>query len=226
MAREPERERVLASFSTSLEGRQRSQKHNATLGLEKLANVRLAPGQVFSFNRTVGTWSRDAGYRKAPISYNGTLISSWGGGVCQTSTTLYNAALLAGLQVLERHRHHFCPGYVPPGRDAAVAFNTIDLSFRNPYPFPIHLRGRREADRLVMEVTAQKAPEELPHLSQQVRGERAPLTYSSGPRSDTGRLRNSGKAGYEVATFRVWSNRRELISVDSYPAMHRMVQYY
>ena len=73
------------------------------------------PGQVFSFNKTVGSWTADRGYVRAPVSYDGELIKSWGGGVCQTSTTIYNAALMAGLEILERHHHHWPARYAPLG---------------------------------------------------------------------------------------------------------------
>lgn len=225
LAETPPHEYRLAAFTTTLEGRTRSQRHNAELGLEKLRDVEVPAGGIFSFNRTVGTWTRDAGYRKAPVSYNGQLIRSWGGGVCQTSTTLYNAALLAGMEIVERHRHTFQPGYAPPGRDAAVAFNSIDLRLRNPYPFPVRLRGRAENGRLMVEVVADRPLPERPHLTQEVWSVRAPSTFTSGPPGPSGRLRNSGKAGCEVAVYRVWRSRRELISVDSYPAMHRLVEY-
>jgi len=216
-------ERVLATYSTTLEGRLRSQRHNAELCLDRLNGVELGPHEVFSFNRSVGTWSRDRGYRKAPVSYNGQLINSWGGGVCQTSTTLYNAALLAGLPIVERHRHRFAPGYVPPGRDAAVAFDRIDLRFVNPYPFPIRLKGTVENGRLVVRILGE-GPGKSATVTTEVRQRRTPLTVTiSGGTS--GRVRNSGKDGFEVLVWRALDGRRELVSVDDYPAMNRIVEY-
>src|SRR2546423_11256825 len=80
---------VISRYATSLDGRTRSQRHNADLALSRLNGVVIQPGQIFSFNSVVGTFSRDQGYRKAPVSYNGQLVSSWGGGVCHTSQTVY-----------------------------------------------------------------------------------------------------------------------------------------
>lgn len=217
------RERVLATYSTPLEGRMRSQRHNAELCLDRLDGREIGPHEVFSFNRSVGTWSRDRGYRKAPVSYNGQLVNSWGGGVCQTSTTLYNAALLGGLEIVERHRHRFAPGYVPPGRDAAVAFDRIDLRFANPYPFPIRLRGAVENGRLVIRILGQGTPR-ASTVTTEVRQTRQPLVMTiAGGR--TGRVRNSGKSGYEVLVWRTMDGRRQLVSVDDYPAMNRIVEY-
>src|SRR5438132_13609304 len=83
----------LAAFATSLNGRTASQRHNAMLSANDLNGSIVPPGEVFSFNKAVKTWSADEGYVKAPVSYDGELVRAYGGGVCQTSTTLYNAAL-------------------------------------------------------------------------------------------------------------------------------------
>ena len=117
-------EKTLSSYVTTFAGRLTDQSHNAALAARKLDGVIVLPGEVLSFNESVGTWSRDQGYRKAPVSFSGTLVNTWGGGVCQTSTTLYNACLLVGMEVVERHHHQFAANYVPPGRDASVIRRT------------------------------------------------------------------------------------------------------
>lgn len=216
---------TLARFSTSLVGRTKNQIHNATLSMSKLKSVTLGPGEVFSFNGTVGTYTCDAGYRKAPVSYNGQLIDGWGGGVCQTSTTLYNAALGAGLEVVERTHHRYAPRYAPPGRDAGVAYPNIDLKIRNPYDFPIQIRGSWTSKDLVFVVTAAKRPRELPAITTQVLDRIEPAKIAITGETNRGRARNTGKTGYEVATYRIWRNRRELVSVDFYPAMQKVIEY-
>ena len=138
----------LAGYATSLRGRTGSQRHNAKKSAQALDGKVIAPGALFSFNAVVRSWSWNQGYVKAPVSFDGELIRAYGGGVCQTSTTLYNAALLAGLPIVERHPHVFAPHYVPPGRDAAVAQRNIDLRFRNPYPWPIRIAASTNEDRL------------------------------------------------------------------------------
>src|SRR5687767_11452496 len=108
----------MAGYATSLLGRTSGQRHNARLAAEAINGKAIAPGEVFSFNRAVKSWSVDQGYVKAPVSFDGELVRAFGGGVCQTSSTLYNAALLAGLPIIERHPHVFRPQYIAPGRDA------------------------------------------------------------------------------------------------------------
>jgi len=217
------REHRIATFATSLEGRARSQRHNASLALSRLVHVTIGPSEVFSFNKRVGTFSRDAGYRKAPVSYNGQLINDWGGGVCQTSTTLYNAALLSGMKILERHRHRFAPSYVPPGRDAAVAFSNIDLRFQNPYAFPVRIEGRLDGDALQIELVADRDIPVRPTVIEKVRETRAPAQVRFGE-GRMSKVRCTGKSGYEVAVFRITGNRKELVSADTYPAMSRIVE--
>lgn len=218
-------EQTVASYVTSIEGRTKSQRYNAARALSKLNGVMIQPHQNFSFNARVGSFARDDGYRKAPVSYNGQLIDSWGGGVCQASTTVYNAALIAGMRIEERHRHEFCPSYVPPGRDAAVAYGDIDLKFRNPYSFPVRILASADNAMLKVRFVANSPLPKAVQVTADVRNIEKPTEFLIGAPGQTGRVRNTGKPGYDVAVYRLVGEQRELISFDSYPAMNRVVQY-
>jgi vancomycin resistance protein YoaR len=173
----------------------------------------------------------DRGYVKAPVSYDGELIPAFGGGVCQTSTTLYNVALRAGLPILERHHHVFAPHYCAPGTDAAVAYPTIDLRFRNPYSYPLRLRASADGDRLQIELWGARKPDMEAQIEPRVLGESAPrrrtrVVNASGTAYGGGR--NPGMTGYRVVTYRIFTRdgreiRRERLSDDSYPVMDRVV---
>jgi vancomycin resistance protein YoaR len=175
----------------------------------------------------------DEGYVKAPVSYDGELIRAFGGGVCQTSTTLYNAALLAGLPIVERHAHVFAPSYVPPGRDAAVAQYDIDLRFQNPYPWPIRIQARANGDRLEVRVLGRGRPLTTYEVSTEILSTASPARLTVRVASTArlgGRvfLRSPGAAGYRVATYRVAIEndrvlRREFVSDDSYQTANRIV---
>lgn len=228
----PPSQQKLSAFSTSLKGRSLNQRRNALLAARSIDGRLVAPHAIFSFNQTVKSWSVDQGYVKALVSYDGELVRAYGGGVCQTSTTLYNAALLAGLPVLERHPHVFVPHYIVPGRDAAVAFPGIDLRFRNPNPWPIRIHAIVRGDRLEVLLTGAKAPAQKVAIKTEMLSISAPLRLtrivnrdSSAPSS--GRrayVHSAGTAGYRVATFRVFSSgRRESLSDDTYPAMNRII---
>jgi vancomycin resistance protein VanW len=215
----------VGAYTTSLAARTKAQRHNSELALTKLIGVVVRPGETFSFNKCVGSFTRDEGYRRAPVSYNGQLIDSWGGGVCQTSTTLYNAALLSGLEIVERNRHRFAPSYVPPGRDAAVAFSAIDLKFRNPHPFPVRILGSMNGDRLTIGIYGREHLTVRPRVVEIVREPQEPVTYSIGREGPRARVRNTGKRGFQVAVYRLRGESRELISTDSYPSMGRVIEY-
>ncbi len=226
IANAPPAQRELAGFSTSLKGRSPGQRRNAELAARSIDGRLIAPGATFSFNRAVRSWSVDRGYVKALVSYDGELVRAYGGGVCQTSTTLYNAALLAGLPVVERHPHVFVPHYIAPGRDAAVAFPGIDLRFRNSTGAPLRIRAHVRGDRLqVSLVGAGRAPRvsvqtDLLSVSRPQRLTRVMNGGQSAPRSY---LRSAGTTGYRVVTTRSLSGRRETLSDDTYPAMDRIV---
>jgi vancomycin resistance protein VanW len=233
LAASPPPEVDLAGYATNLLGRTDSQRHNARLAAEALNGKIIPPGHVFSFNETVKSWSVDAGYVKAPVSYDGELLRAFGGGVCQTSTTLYNAALLAGLPIVERHSHVFAAHYVPPGQDAAVAHPSIDLRFKNPYPWPIRIRASARNDRLSVKLLGARKPDMQVEVIGQVLSVDAPAHYTLFMRGEeaVGRrfVRTPGAAGCRVVTYRVFSKdgkeiRRERLSDDSYESMNRVTQ--
>ncbi len=217
-------ERSLAGYTTPIEGRKENQSHNAALCVKHLEGTVIGPGETFSFNATVGSWSRDKGYRRAPVSFGGMLVDSWGGGVCQTSTTLYNAALLAGLDVTERHPHHYAPSYVSPGRDAAVAFPNVDLKIRNPYDFAVKIVGRVTPQGVTLEILGDGEQTNGFRIEQTIADYAPPQQFTIGA-GKYGRVRNPGHAGFSVETYRVIGGTRTLLSSDEYPVMNRIVEY-
>jgi len=219
-------QRPIGVYETRLDGRMANQRHNALLALKKLDGKVVAPGSIFSFNAAVGSCTRDQGYRKAPVSYNGQLIPSWGGGVCQTSTTLYNAALLSGMEIVERWPHRFAPNYVSPGRDAAVAYTSYDLRFRNTLKVPVTIRAEHRAGSLRISLVSAEELKSTIRCESRIVNRTAPRTFEVGGKPTwRQRVRNSGKTGYDVEVFREMDGRRELVSVDSYPEMNRIVDF-
>ncbi len=226
--REPEV--LLARYVTCLQGRTPNQIHNVALAVRSIHGTWIRPGAEFSFNRAVGSWSSDSGYKRAPVSYDGELVPSWGGGVCQASTTLYNAALLAGLTPVERHRHRWVAHYAAPGRDAAVAFSNIDLKLRNPFAWPVRLEGALRGDLVEFRVVGRARGADTYRIEQRIESMSEPLTLMQPWRDGmpARRVRNPGKAGCHVVTFRVRVRdgrevARELLSDDDYPAMNRLL---
>ena len=115
---------------------------NLRLLCEALDGVILQPGEEFSYNGTVGERTEEKGYKPATAYSGKNIVKDIGGGVCQGSTTLYNCALLADLEILERVCHGAKVGYVPLGLDAAVNWNTrTDLRFKNNFNFPMMIKA-------------------------------------------------------------------------------------
>ena len=229
-------QRKLAGFSTGLKGRNPNQRYNARLAARSIDGRLIAPGAIFSFNRAVKSWSVDQGYVKALVSYDGELVRAYGGGVCQTSTTLYNAALLAGLPILERHPHVFVPHYSVPGRDAAVAFPGVDLRFRNARATPIRIRAAIVGDRLEVSLWGAGAAPNGVSVKTDVLAVTRPRRLTristrknrSAGRSKRAFLHSTGATGFRVVTSRFFSSkdgkiRRETLSDDTYPAMNRIL---
>lgn len=137
---------TLGSFSTALMGSPARVK-NIRLSLEALNNTLLHPGEVFSFNGVVGERTVEKGYGPAPIFLGESVVPGVGGGVCQTSSTLYNAVKRADLEIVERKIHSRPPSYIQHGKDAAVAWPYTDFQFRNNRDTPIIVKGGVEGWR-------------------------------------------------------------------------------
>lgn len=122
---------LLAKYTTQFDSSLINRTDNIKLAAKTLDGLVLAPLEEFSFNQRVGERTAAAGYKEAIIIVNDQFVPGLGGGICQVSSTLYNAALLAHLEILERHPHSLEINYVPPGQDATVAYPDLDLKLKN-----------------------------------------------------------------------------------------------
>ena len=114
---------------------------------------------MFSFNETVGPRTAKTGFRSAPVIMpDKSLQDDYGGGVCQSSSTVYNAALRADLEIVERYHHSFPIAYVPIGLDATVSYGGADLKFRNNKDLPIFIRTYSVGDNVYVEIYGEKFP--------------------------------------------------------------------
>ena len=128
---------VLGTYSTYYYPGDRGD--NIWLAANAISHKLVKSSWTFSFNDTVGERTWDAGYKVAGVIINGRPAEDYGGGVCQVSSTLYNAVLLAGLTPTERTPHYYQSTYVAPGRDATVADGYLDFKFRNDFPHNVYL---------------------------------------------------------------------------------------
>lgn len=146
-------------FNSGVVGR----SQNILLSSEAIQHHVLGPGDEFSFNKVVGERTRERGYQEANEIINNEFVIGIGGGICQTSSTLFNAIDSAGLFVMERHAHSRDIGYVPPNRDATVSWGGPDFRFTNPYDQPVLIRTEVFLDRgeITVKVFSKKEKDSL-----------------------------------------------------------------
>ncbi len=130
---------LLAKFSTNYNARDTDRTTNLRLAAEKINGTVLMPGETFSYNTVVGERTIAAGYKEAAMYQNGEVVDGLGGGICQISTTLYNAVLYSNLEIVERRNHQFVPSYASAGRDATVVYGSIDFKFKNTRNYPVKI---------------------------------------------------------------------------------------
>ena len=130
---------TLGSYSTNYGGSTSNRKANVARASQLINEKVVAPGEVFSFNDTVGDRTTSNGFYTATEYINGKSVQGIGGGTCQVSTTLYSAALYADMQIVHRENHVMTVGYVPLGQDATVAYGSVDFKFRNSSDYPIKI---------------------------------------------------------------------------------------
>lgn len=151
------RKKVIGSYTTYFNSGNKNRSHNIMLASRAINNYVVLPGEVFSFNKVVGKRTKEKGYLQAPVIVRGELSEGIGGGICQVSSTLFNAVDKAGLHVIKRYSHSRDVAYVPPGRDATVSWYGPDFVFQNKYAYPIMIRAQSHYG--TMYVTIHSFPE-------------------------------------------------------------------
>ncbi len=150
-----------AEFSTSFEKSSIERKHNISLATKSLNNTFVDVNGEFSFNATVGERTEKRGYKEAKIIKGGQFTDGVGGGVCQVSTTLYNAVLKAGLKIVEYHPHSLSVNYVKPSFDAMVNSGSADFRFINNTDNPIIIKTFSDQNKITVSIYGEKMSEEI-----------------------------------------------------------------
>ena len=131
---------------------------NLRLASNKINGKVIMPGEEFSFNKVVGRRTVAAGYKNAAIFSDGQVTDGLGGGICQITSTLYNAVVFANMQIVSRRNHMFVPSYVTGGRDATVVYGSTDFIFKNSRSYPIKLVSSVEGGVATISVYGYKNP--------------------------------------------------------------------
>ena len=197
---------IIGEYSTSFAGSSWGRINNVRIATNRLNNSLLHPGEILSYFNKIGPITTSQGYSEAPVIIDGELNPGIGGGVCQPSTTLYNAALLADLTVVERYPHSIAPAYVPRGMDAAIVNANRDLKFKNNLSYPVYIKSFVSGDRVYFRIygdaknreysirISSEVIERIPHKVH----ERLDNSLEAGYRE----LLQQGRDGYKTITYR------------------------
>ena len=140
----------LESYQTHFKKSNKERTINIRLAVKAINNHVVFPYEEFSFNNVVGERTKERGYKKAPVIVKGELAEDIGGGICQVSSTLFNAVNLKGIEIVERYSHSRSVPYVPPGKDATVSWWGPDFVFKNNYSHPVLIRAKTEGGKVIV----------------------------------------------------------------------------
>lgn len=143
---------IVGGYYTTITNSSANRINNIIMSCSSINGRVLAPGEVFSFNGTVGQRTTQRGYRTAPVYSGKKVVTGVGGGICQTSTTLYNASRDTGMQVIERHHHTLPVHYIASGNDATVSWGTADFKFRNNKEYAVKILARVYKNYVILAV--------------------------------------------------------------------------
>lgn len=152
---------TVATYTTYFNAAEVGRSKNIELSANALHNTIVGVGDYFSFNTMVGERTKERGYQSAPEIINKKRVIGIGGGICQTSSTLFNAVDEIGVKMTERHHHSLSVGYVPTGRDATVSYGTLDFKFQNSSGVPFLIKTFYSPGVLKVEITTAQHYEEL-----------------------------------------------------------------
>ncbi|TMV47194.1 hypothetical protein FE783_23435 [Paenibacillus mesophilus] len=216
--------RKISEFTTYFPGSVPGRVHNIQATAATVHDKLLAPGERFDYGTIIRATEQKVGYREAPVILNGKLVPGIGGGICQVSTTLYNAVLLAGLKVNERRNHSLPVSYVPLGQDATYADGYINFMFTNSTEHYLWIRTESDANRVTVKLFG-TTPESVTYEveSNILQTLEPPVKYVRNPTLQIGEqsILQQGKPGYVVETFRIRKENgvvvgKERLSQDKY----------
>lgn len=224
---------LLSSFSTKYDASNKSRSTNLELAAKKLDGVVVMPGEEFSYNKTLGERTIEDGYKEALGYIGGKVVPTLAGGICQISSTLYDAVVYANLDIVERRNHMFLTSYVTAGKDATVAYGSIDFKFKNTRKYPIKIKAN--VNNGVAKIQIYGVKEEIEY---EVEISTTVLSYI--PWGVVYETNNSLKSGQEIVVQSGMSGCRsitykilrldgkqvssEVLSRDTYDALDKVIQ--
>lgn len=221
---------LLATYTTRFRQGQDGRDINIQLASEAFQGKVLGIGEVFSLNRTTGPRNKATGYQESLVFMNGKVVPGIGGGTCQVSSTLYQAALRANLRIVDRDNHSMAVSYMPPGLDATTYYPSIDLKFQNSAGGPILLWSTVSGDRLTVSVYGGGEVPDV-RIRTDIKKTVPPKekrVFVTGLARGVSRVESEGMPGYVVTSYRELYEDGRLVSTqvlgtDEYRPRDRVV---
>ena len=223
---------LLAKFSTNYVASNVNRTTNLRLAAQKINGTVLLPNQEFSYNKVVGERTIANGYKEAAVYSNGEVVNGLGGGICQISSTLYDAVVMANLKVTERRNHQFVTSYLPAGKDATVVWGSQDFKFINTRSYPIRIEATVNGGVATISIWGVK--EEVEYDITIETKKTATISYTTqyiqDPSLPVGKevVKQAGSNGRKVEAYKVVKLNGQVVSTtllskDTYNAMKRIV---
>lgn len=224
---------VLATYRSNFNPHNANRSENIRISANSINYLLIKPGQIVSFNDQVGLRVAEAGFKEAPVIIEGKTVPDIGGGVCQVSSTLYNAVLLANLRPVERTPHFHPLGYVPIGLDATVADNLLDFKFQNTLNGDIYIIAQVVEGSLSISILGPArslGKEEISVIStvDRVLPQKTVIEYDASLPKGKRVVKDEGLQGYIVSSYRIKSVNgkeisRELLYTDEYSPENKII---
>ena len=223
----------LGTYTTRYDPTNYNRSNNISISAKKINGTIVMPGETFSYNQVVGERTIAEGYKEAGAYAGGRVVQDVGGGICQTSSTLYNAVLYANLEIVDRSNHQFLTSYVSAGRDATVAWGSIDFQFKNNRTYPIKIEAVAENGVCTMSIFGIKEETEYEVVIQSVVLSYIPYTtkYENDNTLEEGKevVEQSGYTGCTSEAYKILKLNGEvvsktLLSKDTYDPMTRIIR--
>ena len=222
----------ISSYSTRYDGGDKDRSTNLEIACKKIDEKIVLPGETFSYNKTLGARTTKAGYKTAKVYENGAVVDGIGGGICQISSTLYNAVLKANMQTVERRNHQFITSYVPEGRDATVAYGVTDFKFKNTRKYAIKIKATASNGVATISIYGIKENPEYNITFETKTISTIPVTEKyiedNTIAEGTEEIKQKGANGCVTETYIIKSLNgqvvsKDLLSKDTYSAMQRII---
>lgn len=222
---------LVIAFRTVLPEPLLGEEENIAVAASYVAGTVLLPGKTASLNRIIGPYTKERGYREGPTYIGTRIVGTVAGGVCKIASTLYNVIIASDLQVIERHPHSMMVPYVPPGRDATVAWGAKDFRFRNNRDTPVVFWALSTGEILYIAMYGQFVPPKVEWHHKELHRQPTWTVKRASPELPKGATRLI--EGYDAVTVKTWitvtypnqpSERRDL-GTDHYRAMPHILEF-